>query len=146
MLHRAVIGSFERFLGILIENFEGKFPLWLAPTQGVVATIVSAADNYAAEVQAKFRFAGLRFDLDIRNEKINFKVREHSLSKVPLIAVVGEREAKDGTIALRRLGSQRQEVLALEEAIEKLSAEATAPDLDDTKEKETTSLVPVNGS
>ena len=129
MLHRAILGSFERFLGILIENFEGKFPLWLAPQQGVVATIVSAADDYAAEVQAKFAKAGLRFDLDTRNEKINFKVREHSVGKVPLIAVVGEREAAEGTIALRRLGSQGQEVMSVDEAIKVLSAEASPPDM-----------------
>ena len=129
MLHRAILGSFERFIGILIENFEGKFPLWLAPQQGVVATIVSAADDYATQVQAKFAQAGLRFDLDTRNEKINFKVREHSLGKVPLIAVVGEREAANGTIALRRLGSQGQEILPVEEAITALRAEACPPDL-----------------
>lgn len=127
MLHRAILGSFERFIGILIENFEGKFPLWLAPQQGVVATIVSAADDYAAEVQAKFAKAGLRFDLDTRNEKINFKVREHSVGKIPLIAVVGEREAAEGTIALRRLGSQGQEVMSLDEAVKVLSEEAAPP-------------------
>jgi len=129
MLHRAIVGSFERFIGILIENFEGKFPLWLAPQQGVVATIVSAADEYAADVQTRFAKAGLRFELDARNEKINFKVREHSVGKVPLIAVVGEREAEQGTIALRRLGSQRQEVMNIEEAIKVLSEEASPPDL-----------------
>ncbi len=129
MLHRAILGSFERFLGILIENYEGKFPLWLAPQQGVVATIVSAADTYAAEVQAKLAAAGLRFELDTRNEKINFKVRDHSVSKVPLIAVVGEREAKDGTLALRRLGSKAQEVMSLDRAIDTLQTEAKAPDM-----------------
>ena len=101
----------------------------LPPQQGVVATIVSAADDYATQVQAKFAQAGLRFDLDTRNEKINFKVREHSLGKVPLIAVVGEREAANGTIALRRLGSQGQEILPVEEAIAALRAEARPPDL-----------------
>ena len=129
MLHRAILGSFERFIGILIENFEGKFPLWLAPQQGVVATIVSAADAYAADVQAQLVKAGLRFDLDRRNEKIGFKVREHSVAKVPLIAVVGEREAAEGTLALRRLGRQGQEILTLDQAIRGLSEEARAPDL-----------------
>ena len=129
MLHRAILGSFERFIGILIENFEGKFPLWLAPQQGVVATIVSAADAYAADVQAQLVKAGLRFDLDRRNEKIGFKVREHSVARVPLIAVVGEREAAEGTLALRRLGRQGQEILTLDQAIRGLSEEARAPDL-----------------
>ena len=127
MLHRAILGSFERFIGILIENFEGKFPLWLAPTQGVVATIVSSADDYAVEVQQAFAKAGLRFDTDLRNEKINRKVRDLSVGKTPLIAVVGEREAEQRTIALRRLGSDRQEILPLDEAIKVLSAEAAAP-------------------
>ena len=129
MLHRAILGSFERFLGILIENFEGKFPLWLAPQQGVVATIVSGADAYAREVQGMFARAGLRFGLDTRNQKINFKIREHSVGKVPIIAVVGEREAQERTVALRRLGSDRQEILPLKDAVEILRAQACPPDL-----------------
>ena len=133
MLHRAILGSFERFIGILIENFEGKFPLWLAPQQGVVVTIVSAADSYAAEVQEKLSASGLRFALDTRNEKINFKIREHSVGKTPVIAVVGEREARDGTVALRRLGSQAQEVVTVEQAIRILREEGTPPDLKPTE-------------
>ncbi len=129
MLHRAVLGSFERFLGILIENFAGRFPLWLAPVQAVVAPIVSDADEYAEEVAAELRAAGLRVETDLRNEKINAKVREHSLAKVPVIVVVGRREAENRTVALRRLGSDKQEVLALAEAQAKLRAEAKAPDL-----------------
>ena len=104
MFHRAIFGSYERFIGILIEHYAGKFPLWLAPVQGVVATIVSDADGYAGEVAAKLRAAGIRVDTDLRNEKINYKVREHSLAKVPLLLVVGKREADEGTVALRRLG------------------------------------------
>lgn len=130
MLHRAVLGSFERFLGILIENYAGKFPLWLSPTQIVVATITSDADDYAQDVVAKLRAAGLRAELDIRNEKINYKIRELSADKkIPVIAVVGRREAEEGKLALRRLGSKGQQILTVEDAITDLSAEATPPDL-----------------
>jgi len=127
MLHRAILGSFERFLGILIENHAGRFPLWLAPTQVVVATITSDADDYAKEVAAACRAAGLRVEADLRNEKINYKVREHSHAHVPAILVVGRREAEEGTVAVRRLGSKEQEVLALGDAVGKLSAEAESP-------------------
>ncbi len=127
MLHRAILGSFERFLAILIEQYAGRFPLWLAPVQGVVATITSDANGYAAEAQAAFAAAGLRFETDLRNEKINYKVREHSLAKVPVIAVVGRREAEEGKVALRRLGSKEQEVLALGEAVARIREEAAVP-------------------
>ncbi|MGI4731773.1 MAG: threonine--tRNA ligase [Janthinobacterium lividum] len=129
MLHRAILGTFERFLGILIEHHAGRFPLWLAPVQVVVATIVSDADEYALEVAAELRRAGLRVETDLRNEKINYKVREHSLAKVPNLLVVGKREADEGTVAIRRLGSQGQQMMALAEAAAALRAEATPPDL-----------------
>jgi threonyl-tRNA synthetase len=129
MLHRAILGSFERFLAILIEQYAGRFPLWLAPLQVVVATITSEADRYAEEVVAALAAAGLRAEADLRNEKINYKVREHSVGKVPVIAVVGRREAEQGSVALRRLGAKDQEVLALADAITTLREEATPPDL-----------------
>ncbi len=129
MLHRAILGTFERFIGILIEHHAGRFPLWLSPVQAVVATIVSDADDYAREVQAKLANAGIRVETDLRNEKINYKVREHSLAKVPNLLVVGKREAEEGKVALRRLGSQAQEILTLDEAIAMLVTEATPPDL-----------------
>ncbi|SDA33787.1 threonine--tRNA ligase [Sphingomonas sp. NFR15] len=130
MLHRAILGTFERFLGILIEHHAGRFPLWLAPVQAVVATIVSDADEYAAVVAAKLKAAGLRVETDLRNEKINYKVREHSLAKVPNLLVVGKREAEEGTVALRPLGEDaKQEVLSLDAVIARLKAEATPPDL-----------------
>ena len=129
MLHRAVLGSMERFIGILIEQYAGTFPLWIAPVQAVVATIVSDADDYAATVQAAFAKAGLRSELDLRNEKINYKVREHSVGRIPVIAVVGRKEAEDGSVALRRLGTQHQKTLPLDEAIALLTAEALPPDL-----------------
>ncbi|RYD87833.1 MAG: threonine--tRNA ligase, partial [Sphingomonadales bacterium] len=129
MLHRAILGTFERFIGILIEHHAGRFPLWLAPVQAVVATIVSDADDYAREVQAKLVAAGIRVESDTRNEKINYKVREHSLAKVPALLVVGKREAEEGTVAIRRLGEQAQTVLSVDEAIAALLAEATPPDL-----------------
>jgi threonyl-tRNA synthetase len=129
MLHRAILGSFERFIGIMIENYGGAFPLWLAPVQVVVATITSDADGYADAVAAKLRAAGLRVETDLRNEKINYKVREHSLAKTPVIAVVGRREAETGQVALRRLGSDRQSILPLDEAAGVLAGEALAPDL-----------------
>ena len=127
MLHRAILGSFERFIGILIENFEGKFPLWLAPQQIVVATITSDANEYAGKVAEQMQAAGLRVTTDLRNEKINYKVREHSLSKVPVIAVVGKKEAEEGKVALRRLGGKNQDIQRLEDAISSLTSEATPP-------------------
>ena len=127
MLHRAILGSFERFIGILIENFEGKFPLWLAPQQIVVATITSDANEYAEQVAEQMQAAGLRVTTDLRNEKINYKVREHSLSKVPVIAVVGKKEAEEGKVALRRLGGKNQDIQRLEDAISSLTSEATPP-------------------
>ena len=129
MLHRAILGSFERFLGILIEQYAGRFPLWLAPVQVVVATIVSDADAYAGQVAAALAKAGLAVRTDLTNQKINAKVREHSLLHVPVLAVVGRKEAESGTVALRRLGSPAQEVLALDAAVAHLAAEATPPDL-----------------
>ncbi|GGE86785.1 threonine--tRNA ligase [Sphingomonas prati] len=129
MLHRAILGTFERFLGILIEHHAGRFPLWLAPVQTVVATIVSDADDYAGEVMKQLAAAGLRADRDVRNEKINYKVREHSLAKVPVLLVVGKREAEEGTVAIRRLGSQAQTMMPLADAIAMLRTEALAPDL-----------------
>jgi threonyl-tRNA synthetase len=129
MLHRAILGTFERFIGIMIEHFAGKLPLWLAPVQAVVATIVSDADDYAKEVIAKLEAAGLRVESDLRNEKINYKVREHSVAKVPHMLVVGKREAEEGTVALRTLGEKEQQVLPLDEAIAMLKAAAVPPDL-----------------
>jgi threonyl-tRNA synthetase len=129
MLHRAVLGSLERFLGVLIEHYAGAFPLWLAPTQAVVATITSDADDYAVKAVTAMKKAGLRVESDLRNEKVGYKVREHSLAKVPVIAVVGRREAEEGKVALRRLGSNDQQILTLEEAIAVLTQEALAPDL-----------------
>lgn len=129
MIHRAICGSMERFLGILIENFAGHMPLWFAPIQVVVATITSEADGYAAEVAAKLKAAGLQVVTDVRNEKINYKVREHSLQKVPVILVCGMREAEEKTVNMRRLGSRDQEAMTLDEAIARLTEEATPPDL-----------------
>jgi threonyl-tRNA synthetase len=129
MLHRAILGSFERFLGILIEQYAGRFPLWLAPVQVVVASIVSDAGDYAEEVAAAFRAAGLEARADTRNEKINAKVREHSLAHVPVLAVVGRREAEQRSVALRRLGSDGQQIIGLEEAIAALATEAEPPDV-----------------
>ena len=127
MLHRAILGSFERFLAIMIEQFAGRFPLWLAPVQVVVATITSEADAYAEEAAEVLAAAGLRTVTDLRNEKINYKVREHSLAKVPVIAVVGGREAEGRKVALRRLGGKTQEILALDEAVSRLAEEAGPP-------------------
>ncbi len=129
MLHRAILGSFERFLGILIEQYAGRFPLWLAPRQAVVATIVSDADAYAERVVERLRAAGIRAEADKRNEKINYKVREHSAAHVPVILAVGRQEVEAGTVAVRRLGRQGQEVLDFGEAVAALAEEATPPDL-----------------
>jgi threonyl-tRNA synthetase len=127
MLHRAIFGSFERFIGILIEQYAGKFPLWLAPQQVVITTITNDADDYAKEVLAVLAAKGLRVGIDLRAEKIGYKVREHSLAKVPLILAVGKREAEERKVAIRRLGSTDQEVLALDEAATRLAAEAQVP-------------------
>ena len=129
MLHRAIFGSYERFIGILIEHYAGKFPLWLAPVQAVVATIVSDADDYAHAVVEKLRAAGIRAEVDVRNEKINYKVREHSLAKVPNLLVVGRREADEGTVALRELGKEGQSLLAVDDVIARLAKNALAPDM-----------------
>jgi threonyl-tRNA synthetase len=129
MLHRAIFGSVERFIGVMIENYAGAFPLWLSPVQVVVATITSDADDYARQVAATLQARGLRVETDLRNEKINYKVREHSLAKVPVIAVVGRREAELGQVALRRLGSDRQEVLDLDAAANGLALQASPPDV-----------------
>jgi threonyl-tRNA synthetase len=129
MLHRAILGSFERFIGIMIEHTAGKLPLWLAPVQAVVATITSDADPYAEEVLQRLQAAGLRAAADTRNEKINYKVREHSTAKVPVLLVVGRREAEEGTVSIRRLGGSAQESLGLDAAVASILAEATPPDL-----------------
>ncbi len=129
MLHRAILGTFERFIGILIEHHAGRFPLWLAPVQVVVATIVSDADSYAQTLVAQLKAAGIRAEADLRNEKINYKVREHSMAKVPVLMVVGRREAEEGKVAIRRLGSDGQQIIAFDEALSALQTEALAPDL-----------------
>jgi hypothetical protein len=129
MLHRAMFGSLERFTGILIEHYAGHFPLWLAPTQLVIATIVSDADGYAHEAADLARRAGLRVETDLRNEKINYKVREHSLAKVPALLVVGKKEAETRTVSIRRLGAQDQTVVGLNDALNELGAEAIPPDI-----------------
>ncbi|WP_397598285.1 threonine--tRNA ligase [Sphingorhabdus sp.] len=129
MLHRAIFGSYERFIGILIEHYAGRFPVWLAPVQAVVATITSEADGYAHDVTAKLKAAGIRVEADTRNEKINYKVREHSVAKVPHLLVVGMREAEEGKVAIRSLGSDGQRIMTLDEAIAMLSHEATPPDI-----------------
>ena len=129
MLHRAILGTFERFIGILIEHYAGRFPLWLSPVQAVIATIVSDADDYAHQVADKLAKAGIRVETDLRNEKINYKVREHSLAKVPNLLVVGKREAEEGTVALRQLGSDRQQMMTLDDLVAMLVKDATPPDL-----------------
>ena len=129
MLHRAILGSLERFIGILIENCAGAFPMWLAPVQVVIAPISEDSNEYGLQVKEKLEAAGLRVETDFRNEKINYKIREHSLQKIPYIAVVGRKEAEEGTIALRQFGSKNQEVLALADALQKLSSEALPPDI-----------------
>ncbi|MEZ0241849.1 MAG: threonine--tRNA ligase, partial [Sphingomonas sp.] len=129
MLHRAILGTFERFIGILIEHHAGRFPLWLSPVQAVVATIVSAADDYAKEVAEALAKVGIRVETDLRNEKINYKVREHSVAKVPNLLVVGKREAEERTVALRQLGSDRQQFIKLDELVAMLANDALPPDL-----------------
>jgi threonyl-tRNA synthetase len=129
MVHRAICGSMERFIGILIEHYAGSFPLWLAPVQAVVTTITSEADEYAKQVVELARRVGLRVEIDTRNEKINYKVREHSLAKIPAILAVGKREAETQSVSIRRLGSEGQKVMATEEALAALVNEATPPDV-----------------
>jgi threonyl-tRNA synthetase len=129
MLHRAMFGSLERFTGIMIEHYAGHLPLWLSPLQVVVATITSDADDYAREAIAAARRAGLRVEGDLRNEKINYKVREHSHAKVPALLVVGKKEAAERTISVRRLGKEGQTVMALDVALAALADEAVAPDV-----------------
>jgi len=135
MLHRAILGSLERFIGILLENYAGKMPMWLAPTQVVVATIVSEADDYAQKLVNRLKAAGIRAEIDTRNEKINYKVREHSVQKVPLMFVVGKREAEEGSVSVRRLGTEGQKVEPFMDALVSLMAEATPPDLKEEAEK-----------
>jgi threonyl-tRNA synthetase len=129
MIHRAIFGSMERFVGILIEQHAGHLPLWLAPVQMVVATITSDADDYARKVHGRLIATGLRAEADLRNEKINYKVREHSLAKVPVIVVCGKREAEEGTVNIRRLGEKDQKSLGLDEALTALAEEAMPPDV-----------------
>ncbi|MGC9417485.1 MAG: threonine--tRNA ligase [Rhodovulum sp.] len=129
MLHRAILGSFERFIGILIENYSGKLPFWLAPRQVVVASIVSDADAFVAEVTERLVAAGLRAEADTRNEKINYKVREHSVGKVPVILAIGQREVENGTVTVRRLGEKQTRTVTLDEIVAELTEEAKAPDM-----------------
>ena len=129
MLHRATLGSFERFIGILIEEHAGKLPFWLAPRQVVVASITSEADDYVAEVVTALVQAGVRAEADIRNEKINYKVREHSLGKVPVILALGAREVQDRTVSVRRLGEQQTAMASLAAIVAELARSATPPDL-----------------
>jgi threonyl-tRNA synthetase len=128
MLHRATLGSFERFIGILIENYSGRLPFWLSPRQVVVASIVSDANKYVSKVVDQLKKAGVRAESDLRNEKINYKVREHSVSKVPVILAVGMKEVEDNSVSMRRLGSKQSQVLSVDEVVLNLSIEAKAPD------------------
>jgi threonyl-tRNA synthetase len=129
MLHRATLGTFHRFMGILVEHYAGKFPFWMAPIQVVVCTITDDANAYGEEVYKKLVDAGLRVQIDTRNEKINAKIRDHSLQKIPALFVVGKKEAEGQTVAIRRLDGQAQEVISLSEALERLVKEATPPDI-----------------
>jgi threonyl-tRNA synthetase len=129
MIHRAICGSMERFLGVVLEHYAGHLPLWLSPTQAMVTTITSDADDYASDVLAATRRAGLRSEVDLRNEKINYKVREHSLAKIPVLLVAGKKEAAERTISIRRLGSDGQTVMPLDDALKMLVDEATPPDV-----------------
>jgi threonyl-tRNA synthetase len=129
MVHRAICGSMERFIGILLENYAGHLPLWLAPTQIVVCTITQEGDDYAMEIVAAARKRGLRVEVDLRNEKISYKVREHSLAKIPVLFAIGKREAAERTVSIRRMGSNAQQSLAMQAALDELVAEATPPDL-----------------
>src|ERR1700681_1802628 len=134
MLHRAMFGSLERFTAIMIEHYAGHLPLWLSPLQAVIATITSDADDYAREAIAAARRAGWRVEGDLRNEKINYKVREHSLAKVPVMLVVGKKEAAERTVSIRRLGKEGQQVMPLDAALQALADEATPPDQKRTKQ------------
>jgi threonyl-tRNA synthetase len=127
MLHRAILGTLERFIGIMIENYAGKLPVWLMPVQAVIATITSDGDNYAAELLEKLKTAGIRAETDCRNEKINYKVREHSVQKIPFILAIGKKEVEDGTVAVRRLGEEGQKTMLLGDAIALITSEAKAP-------------------
>jgi threonyl-tRNA synthetase len=129
MVHRAMFGSLERFTGIMIEHYAGHLPLWLSPVQAIIATITSDADDYAREAVGRARAAGLRVESDLRNEKINYKVREHSLAKVPALLVVGKKEAAERTVSIRRLGKEGQQVMPLDAAIAGLADEAVPPDV-----------------
>jgi threonyl-tRNA synthetase len=129
MLHRAILGSFERFIGIMIENYAGRLPFWLAPRQVVVASIVSDADAYVHEVVASLKARGVRAEADVRNEKINYKVREHSVGKVPVILAIGMKEVEERTVSLRRLGDPRTETLSFDTVLDDLATAALAPDL-----------------
>ena len=129
MIHRAICGSMERFLGVVLEHYAGHLPLWLSPVQAVVATITSDADDFAREATALVQQAGLRAEIDLRNEKINYKVREHSLAKVPALLVVGKKEAAERTVSIRRLGKEGQQVMPLDQALAMLADEAMPPDL-----------------
>jgi threonyl-tRNA synthetase len=134
MLHRAMFGSLERFTGIMIEHYAGHLPLWLSPVQAVIATITSDADDYAREAVASAQRAGLRVESDFRNEKINYKVREHSLAKVPVLLVVGKKEAAERTVSIRRLGSDQQQSMPLDAALAALAQEAVPPDVARTRQ------------
>ena len=127
MLHRAVLGTFERFIGIMLESYAGKMPLWMAPTQCAVATITGSADAYATKIYDELKAAGLRVELDIRNEKINYKVRDHMTKKTSHLFVVGAREAEEDTVALRRLGSKAQDIMSREEAVKMIVEACKAP-------------------
>ena len=127
MLHRAIFGSYERFIGILIEHFAGRLPAWLAPVQAVVATIVSDADGYAHDVEAQLKAAGIRVETDTRNEKINYKVREHSVGKVPVILAIGMKEVEERTVSVRRLGDTRTETMSLDQALAEFGFAALPP-------------------
>ena len=129
MLHRAILGSLERFLGILIENYEGRFPLWLSPVQATIATITSEANEAAENILEKLQDNGIRSVIDLRNEKINYKVREHSVNKVPFILVLGDREVQENTITIRRLGSKDQKTINVDECIQLIRNEALPPDI-----------------
>jgi threonyl-tRNA synthetase len=124
MLHRAVLGSLERFVGVLIEHYAGKFPLWLAPVQVVVASITTEANDYAQDLLNQLREKGIRAELDTRNEKISYKIREHSLQKIPYVYVVGKREAEEKTVAIRKLGGEQQTVMTFSQALQDIYAEA----------------------
>jgi threonyl-tRNA synthetase len=131
MVHRAICGSIERFIGILLEHYAGHLPLWLAPVQAVVCTITSEADDFAVSFASRAKKGGLKIETDLRNEKINYKVREHSLAKIPVLLAVGRKEAAENTVSIRRLGSNAQTIMGADEAIESLLAEAVPPDLRD---------------